>query len=100
MGVAAGARWSWISADCNAERFRSATVRNAEGRAPAPVRSSSRKARRQSAGKRNPTLRVGRWSLEVGSVKRLKGVWWMPWHREAMKDVIRCEKLRGAANEL
>ncbi len=21
-----------------------------------------------------------------------KGIWWMPWHQEAMKDVARCEK--------
>ena len=33
-------------------------------------------------------------------VKRLKGIWWMPWRREAMKDVVRCEKPRGAANKL
>ena len=25
-----------------------------------------------------------------------KGVWWMPWHREAMKDVVACDMLRGA----
>jgi hypothetical protein len=24
----------------------------------------------------------------------------MPWHAQAMKDVVRCDKLRGAANEL
>ena len=24
----------------------------------------------------------------------------MPWHQEPMKDVISCEKLRGAANKL
>ena len=23
----------------------------------------------------------------------------MPWHQEPMKDVISCDKLRGAANE-
>jgi len=23
----------------------------------------------------------------------------MPWHREAMKDVVSCEKLRGAAKQ-
>ncbi len=34
------------------------------------------------------------------NLKREKGIWWMPWHREAMKDVIGCEKLRGAANRL
>jgi hypothetical protein len=29
----------------------------------------------------------------------IKGVRWMPRHQEAMKDVVSCEKLRGAANE-
>jgi len=24
----------------------------------------------------------------------------MPWHEKAMKDVVSCEKLRGAANTL
>jgi hypothetical protein len=28
-----------------------------------------------------------------------KGVWWMSWHREAMKDVGACDKLRGAGNQ-
>ena len=32
-------------------------------------------------------------------IKRLKGIWWMPWRREAMKDVARCEKPRGVASE-
>ena len=36
--------------------------------------------------------------LEEKLIKRLKGVWWMPWCQEATKDVVRCEKLRGAAN--
>ena len=27
-----------------------------------------------------------------------KSVWWMPWHREATKDVRACDKLRGAGN--
>ncbi len=27
-----------------------------------------------------------------------KGIRWMPWHQEAMKDVARCEKPRGAAS--
>ena len=26
-----------------------------------------------------------------------KGVRWMPWRKQAMKDVASCEKLRGAA---
>ena len=29
-----------------------------------------------------------------------KGIWWMPWHQEAMKDVAGCEKPRGAASRL
>ncbi len=28
-----------------------------------------------------------------------KGVWGMPWLSETTKDVVSCEKLRGAANE-
>ena len=31
-------------------------------------------------------------------IKREKGVWWMPWQQEAMKDVIPCVKPRGAGN--
>jgi len=33
-------------------------------------------------------------------IKREKGVWWMPWQQEAMKDVIPCDKLWGAGNRL
>ncbi len=33
-------------------------------------------------------------------LKREKGIWWMPWHREAMKDVALCEKLRGGESNL
>ena len=39
-----------------------------------------------------------RWFCE-GSIKRKKGIWWMPWHREAMKDVADCEKLRGIVSK-
>ena len=28
-----------------------------------------------------------------------KGVWWMPWCQEAMKDVARCDKPRGDASD-
>ena len=35
-----------------------------------------------------------------GTIKRLKGIWWMPWHAEAMKDVARCDKLRGGVSNL
>jgi hypothetical protein len=30
--------------------------------------------------------------------QHMKGIWWMPWYREAMKDVARCEKPRGGAS--
>ena len=33
-------------------------------------------------------------------IKRQKGIRWMPWHREAMKDVARCEKPWGGASTL
>ena len=29
-----------------------------------------------------------------------KGAWWMPWRQKAMKDVVSCDKPRGAANKL
>jgi hypothetical protein len=28
-----------------------------------------------------------------------KGIWWMPWHQEAKKDVAGYEKPRGVASE-
>jgi len=28
-----------------------------------------------------------------------KGIWWMPWHREAMKDVVACDMHRGAGKQ-
>ena len=34
------------------------------------------------------------------AIKRLdKGIWWMPWRQEAMKDVARCEKPGGDASD-
>ena len=33
-------------------------------------------------------------------LKRKKGIWWMPWYREAMKDVAPCDKLRGDGSNL
>ena len=35
-----------------------------------------------------------------GRFEQEKGIWWMPWHQEAMKDVARCEKPGGAASRL
>ncbi len=34
----------------------------------------------------------------TGDIEYKKGIRWMPWHQEAMKDVARCEKPRGAAS--
>ena len=42
---------------------------------------------------------TGVW-LFLDQIKRDKGVWWMPWQQEAMKDVITCDKRGGAGNEL
>ena len=33
-------------------------------------------------------------------IEHNKGIRWMPWHQEAMKDVARCEKPWGAASRL
>ncbi len=32
------------------------------------------------------------------SSQATKGVRWMPWHQQAMKDVVSCDKSRGAAS--
>ena len=29
----------------------------------------------------------------------MKGTWWMPWHREPMKDVGACDKPWGVGNQ-
>jgi|EndMetStandDraft_7_1072992.scaffolds.fasta_scaffold100911_1 hypothetical protein len=39
-------------------------------------------------------------ALIMRAIKRLKGISWMPWWQEAMKDVVRCDKLWGGANNL
>jgi hypothetical protein len=42
------------------------------------------------------------WGLSLRATdfeQAFKGIWWMPWHREAMKDVAPCEKLwEGGSN--
>jgi hypothetical protein len=38
-------------------------------------------------------LLVG-WALLMRAIKRPKSIRWMPWRQEAMKDVVRCDKLR------
>ena len=34
-----------------------------------------------------------------GGRERIKSARWMPWRQEAMKDVARCDKLRGDASD-
>ena len=46
-----------------------------------------------------PRKRMGA-VLFLDQIKREKGVWWMPWQQEAMKDVIPCVKPWGAGNRL
>ncbi len=45
-------------------------------------------------------VRAMRAMLFLDRIKREKGVWWMPWQQEAMKDVIPCVKPWGAGNRL
>ena len=45
----------------------------------------------------------GAWMVPVHGGFRFeyeKGIWWMPWRQEAMKDVARCENPGGAASRL
>lgn len=51
-------------------------------------------------GLKRQSFGLRRWALAMRTIKCLKGNWWMPWHAQAMKDVIRCDKLRGGANTL
>ena len=39
-------------------------------------------------------------SVRAFMFEQEKGIWWMPWHQEAMKDVARCENPGGAASKL
>ena len=38
-------------------------------------------------------------AVMAGVCRYEKGVRWMPWRQEAMKDVARCEKPRGDASD-
>ena len=40
------------------------------------------------------------WSGWRAIKRKVKGIWWMPWHQEAMKDVALCEKPRGDESNL
>ncbi len=76
------------------------------GRQPARERlkrqSQGLRGRQPRKGKAEATIPSGwrGWALAMRTIKCLKGNWWMPWHAQAMKDVIRCDKLRGGANTL
>ena len=57
--------------------------------------------RRWCTGKRGERLFTGNGKREAALTnKARKGTWRMPWLREAMKDVISCDKLRLGANGL
>ena len=49
----------------------------------------------------NPLIsRLKNENNEFCLIQKNKGLWWIPWHSEAMKDVVTCDKLRGAGNKL
>ena len=43
---------------------------------------------------------TGKTDNQLSANQAHKGILWMPWHWEAMKDVIGCDKPRGDANFL
>ena len=45
-------------------------------------------------------LIVGLLKADGRSDEVTKSVWWMPWHREAMKDVGACDKPEGAGKQV
>ena len=45
-------------------------------------------------------VRCGTCRASIDEGQANKSARGMPWHQEPMKDVISCDKLRGAANEL
>ena len=56
---------------------------------------STRRSGRAARLGRGLVLRAG----VMADLEREKGVRWMPWRQEAMKDVARCEKPRGDASD-
>jgi hypothetical protein len=57
--------------------------------------------RKDVAGNKRPAVLAAQAALLfLDQIKREKGVWWMPWQQEAMKDVIPCVKPWGAGNRL
>ncbi len=43
-------------------------------------------------------LRTTQWTRASLWRQATKSTWWMPWHREPMKDVGACDKPRGVGN--
>ena len=56
--------------------------------------------KRSGAGSKRPRPEGRQVLLLPDQIRRDKGVWWMPWQQEAMKDVIPCDKPWGAGNRL
>ena len=55
---------------------------------------------KRDAGKRKKNIKKY-FVFEIDfMVKLLRACVWMPWHKQAMKDVVSCDKLRGDANSL
>ena len=50
------------------------------------------------AGYKRPSLIFCVESLRLYG-QAIKRTWWMPWQLEAKKDVVDCEKLRGAVKQ-
>ena len=78
---------------CMTSRTRAGALR---GAAEDGVRGRAAKGRPHRAG----VSRRDAPCPSLDRIKREKGVWWMPWQQEAMKDVIPCDKQRGAGNGL
>jgi hypothetical protein len=67
--------------------------------APRGVVGSSRLPTRGCRVAAEPAARK-RARLLLDRIKREKGVWWMPWQQEAMKDVALCDKPGGGESTL
>ena len=76
-------------------------ARNGVERAHTTLENSERRDARPSvAGSVGSLSRTDRDVLGKFYGQATKGVRWMPWRQQAMKDVVSCEKPREAANRL
>ena len=77
------------------------TLAQQRGRCEAALPGKGQGGCAASEEKADPRVRGRKSSCAwIEALKREKGIWWMPWHREAMKDVALCEKLRGGESNL